>query len=516
MPKKLSLTLAGADQLITQYKRKLWGTTPAEIAFLDQIQNRIRGIHVFQRGWLKVGGLVADFYNGVSSDKPTQKQLIEEADETQKKSFGYLNICLDVLDKNIQTELETENLRQSYQKLLLDLLMCFQAVSAELQQLNGIKYSSKSVETYRGLSYLGGRYLPFFQTQDPLHGAVFNGEAIVDFEGYCSGYVEVWGNEIQKYGWMASLPRLDVEVFTQQHKKPDLFQFPAWKESFHSSTDFKKLVKRLLNRIDETKLYKLVLDSDIESDNAHAMGIRYIKSENESESTYELFDPNFGIVVFNDKQNFTTWLAHYLCDNNFSILTDNKVVKGHLSLDVIGNQPSSAKASIPILTAETSDKTKSPTFYARLIDTPSANKDLKDISFFERSLSYFPIGGNFGFFIGLAIALAILSFSVTPLTAGIAGIIFLTSIGIGVGIGLYLAKKDHPKRIQNSFFQEKRSPSPPVEERPRISTKTITMTKDGRYDLGFFSKSTQETTPTLKSDAKLRISNTRPARRMSI
>lgn len=516
MPKKLSLTLAGADQLITQYKRKLWGTTPAEIAFLDQIQNRIRAIHTAQRGWLKIG-LVADFYNEVKpkaeATAPTQTQLFREATETQQKSIKFLTLCVNDLVSDIEAELKTENLRQSYQKLLSDLLRCSQTVQDELKKLPELSFGNKSVEAYRGLSYLGGRYLPFFQTQDPLHGAVFNGEAIVDFEGYCSGYVEVWGNEIQKYGWMASLPRLDVEVFTQQHKKPDLFQFPAWKESFHSYTDFKKLVKRLLNRIDETKLYKLVLDSDIESDNAHAMGIRYIKSEN----AYELFDPNFGIVVFNDKQNFKTWLAHYLCDNNFSILTDNKVVKGHLSLDVIGNQPSSAKASIPILTAETSGKMHvSPTFYSRLIDTPSANKDLKDISFFERSLSYFPIGGNFGFFIGLAIALAILSFSVTPLTAGIAGIIFLTSIGIGVGIGLYLAKKDHPKRIQNSFFQEKRSPSPPVEERPRISTKTITMTKDGRYDLGFFSKSTQETTPTLKSDAKLRISNTLPARRMSI
>jgi|GEM_PF-5464631 len=445
---EISLSLAGAYSHIEQYRKKHWfrKIDANEDRFLTDLQNRIRAIQTAQTGWLKVG-LTYRYYNDIIP-YVIAGDISKEMIQAQIKMLGFTQITVRQLFKDTLREMIPPHTHETDFLILLDFLAnSFKQTWEEVETLNTFP-----VENYL-VTELEGAYFPFAQNRDPLRGRQLKDKEIKPSQGFCNGYVKAWGDEIAEKGYASFIPRLNNTVFHHQHH----LRFEDWKEMYFSAaainissqTDFRLATKKIIKQLKPQYTYKLILDPNSDDKITHATGIRLIpKSKPTDKTLYEFFDPNLGIVMFDDEEKFSTWLAYYLSYDCFSMLVNNDhIVKAQLFLHKLNKQPTVSKASVPPFIYIKPPRPRSKPLTFTLADTAQQNNiQLKDPSFLERYKFNLFLGGYTGFTAGFTIGFIILasaSFAVISITTlGIAAGVLAISIALGIGIAAYIAKKN--------------------------------------------------------------------------
>lgn len=412
---RASFTLASAKIEISDFISKSLAITDDEINFLENIRKRIDIVHNAYRDLI---------YNALYRQKNqsipfqpsiTQESIMNDAARQQTDMLGFTWATVKELLAST-TAAKNNSTHKSYKKLLNFVEECFTGVldNIKLNIVNNpIQTSNKNDKdtfTARLINYtngyigfynekyfyandnahvklinsMGGRYIPFGQHLDPLRGKELVRGVTAESEGLCAGYTKAWCDEIKKYGHAVKLPRLDDYVYYRQfqHTFNDKF-FSDWKKDFSSQTDFRILIDDMLNCMQPEKIYELVWDSDTGKPTTpkHATGIRLIPGQD----SVEFFDPNFGIVVFDHRMQFTSWLAHYLCLDNFNMLVDDNSVGGTLSLHALKNQPANAIPSIPPLQSKSENTEPEKNLRHTLAATAAINNiKLSDRGFLRR------------------------------------------------------------------------------------------------------------------------------------
>ena len=228
MTKENSLTLAGANQAIHRYLHGFrFREIPAEErAFLASIQEGIFNIYQVQRNW-KVRE-----HDGVI----TQQDLIEEAGDAQWETSQQIKIAVDELLERIKQQKNTAAAGR-YTDLLTNLENCINSVATTvnkdiaLMNVGGNYQLFTYHEDVALIESLGGRYVPFSQSLDPLRGT--------DPSGKCNGYTKVWCNEIQKNGLASLSPRLNDDVLKGQEDDTffDFLKNLFWLDTIDHLTD---------------------------------------------------------------------------------------------------------------------------------------------------------------------------------------------------------------------------------------------------------------------------------------
>src|SRR6476646_7114271 len=98
----------------------------------------------------------------------------------------------------------------------------------------------------------------------------------------------------------------------------------------------------MLDIIQENRIYSLSLLD-------HVMGLRRIMGT----TIWELFEPNFGIVLFPNKKAFAEWLCGFLCyfyfeKNNIRLrkIGDNKPNANNIYADIMASKKENIEPSI--------------------------------------------------------------------------------------------------------------------------------------------------------------------------
>jgi hypothetical protein len=183
------------------------------------------------------------------------------------------------------------------------------------------------------INQLGGRYFPFHQGLDPLSGSVLTEEKISEFSGACYGYVKEWATNLKQSGSSPSTPILSHSTFAHQNKQN--IKSIAIKQCA-LNVNFREVIDTFFKKMNRQNIYGISILQHYHD--GHQMGLRYtapLPPSNKNE--IEFFDPNLGIVIFNDESAAKIWLAAYLCDTYGA---------GRYTLDDFGTQKPNALPTI--------------------------------------------------------------------------------------------------------------------------------------------------------------------------
>ena len=351
------LTLAKINKLIDQYINKSASSNDQRKKFLSILQNRIQAIYTALKGWPKFG--LID--NAITSNTLfTQTALINETNTMQEKMIGFLWLNVTHLNKDVAQEKKNET-QLEYHQLLVKIERCLQATINHLSKHVRIKKSNISLdneidyiinengekffnELYM-LELFDARYMPFYQSTDPVRGQV---EIIPgmyqETQGHCLGYVKSWCKTISKQGFFSHRLLLDPEVYALHKAQHSTFTTPVCAKYYRSTTDFRELINEMLPFIKPDKTYEFIFPyTNHLGYIQHDIGIRFIATTQE----YEICDPNIGIIVFNNKKNFIDCFAFILVKVYFDILTKCKPLDCQIHLYENGAQPAHTQPSIP-------------------------------------------------------------------------------------------------------------------------------------------------------------------------
>ena len=239
-----------------------------------------------------------DLYNEI------QHNLNQLDDQSQ------LNVTLQTLSHKLTkmfayyllTNIE-ENLNQadgSYKWFLNALWVSIRGLNSHLetQEKDYQFFSESENDVAKLVKELNGHYFPFNQDLDPFNGR---------YEGACHGYVNQWYKDILKNRNTFKLPRLNSKVWFWQETQESPF-FKSTK-AYGRRADLQNLITFIINKLSPEKIFYLgfIFESN---DGGHAMGMRLLgRNGNDG---IELFDPNFGIVMFQNQGAFKNWLAQHL------------------------------------------------------------------------------------------------------------------------------------------------------------------------------------------------------------
>lgn len=367
MPRNLSLTLAGANKELSAYLKSFF-VKANEKTFLTRLQNQIRAIHTAQSGWLKVGLLAdaraaeKDLMKTYKKETLTQQALIEEAAKAYQNMLGFTQTMLSALFSTVEIELKKNKQRLAYAKTLSDIHACLIALQEDAKKYSQDekikreerKFFSLDNPRVQQIHHSGGRFLPFCQIYDPLKGSFRRGIKDVGFQGVCAGHVKDWGEQIKKQGRVTQTFSLNSQTYHYQEKsiasynRTKIFRY-------NLQSDFNALIRDILKNVSEKNSYDLSITFH-NGGVSHALGIRRLPGH----QGFELFDPDFGVVVFDKEDIFQSWLANYLCEYCAMIGVQCRgPIAGHFTLSTINAQPKDSLPSIPHL-AEQHPKKKRP------------------------------------------------------------------------------------------------------------------------------------------------------------
>lgn len=359
-----------------------------QLLFLNNLRNRVTAIEATQKSWLNIGGLVSEEKNGLHKDKITQKALLDEAKQTHIRTLGFTLTTVQKLyddiremigkiketlkisafdlaklkidwkkikEKNAEKEMEVD-----YLAFLWELQVYFEAILEPIKKRTMMvttlakptpsleikedeeKFFSSSNALFTLIEALGGRYIPFSQGLDPLAGTLLIDGKPAQFKGHCIGHVKSWAQTIKKLKAHVS-PGSDHDVVTMQASF-------TWKDipkedhklKYSGTTNFQVAVNELFIKINPHNIYWLNVTTDEKLLESHAIGVHCFPGTKE----VEIFDPNHGIMVFNDHQAAKVFLAIFLCQK-YGVETG-----GEVCLYNLGEKPKEAKPSIPPLRVE--------------------------------------------------------------------------------------------------------------------------------------------------------------------
>ncbi len=358
-------TLADAQILIEQFLAHK-KTSATEKIFLQNIAERINALQEVNHHWLKFG-LIEEYELG-TGPQPKQAELLREAKTAYKKKLAFVWLVATKLLSDLQQELKQipdSHYKRLLQKTITITAIIIKNINPELiisksayydrelktdltiNKVNEIhlnenhrRFYSKTNANAAFIQALGGRYLPFKQSYDPLFGKS---------EGECFGYVADWVKQIERYGRYKFSPGLTKEIRTfQEHQltyRLNKFRPISFIEFFFEDKvvnyedTFTAAVDKIVARLDPYRLYELSATFyGIRS--GHAMAIRKFPNS----QAIEFFDSNVGIVVFDEEDAFKRWLSSYLCTYSGYLKAG-----GTFGLQTIGTQKDNATPSIPAL-----------------------------------------------------------------------------------------------------------------------------------------------------------------------
>lgn len=198
------------------------------------------------------------------------------------------------------------------------------------------RFFSENVFSYT-IHLMGGRYYPFSQSLDSLFD--------VDGTGFCYGHVLIWHDLIKQKGHFNALPHVDRNTFAYQKCLQFTNHKIKWTYKVTKHTPSFPIVKDLLRIMRDDRVYMLYTRNSV--DDGHAMGIRRIPNS----TSIEFYDPNYGIVVFDDPFLFENWFRGFIC--KYTIYEEQPAsmdICSTLILEDYGPQPKNAKPSIPNIT----------------------------------------------------------------------------------------------------------------------------------------------------------------------
>jgi hypothetical protein len=342
-------SLAHASLEIKKYKNSLLSSLllkASQKTYLQELQNRIGAIFSTQRGWLK--------YTYINSDEHplTRQTLLDIMHKTQEQTLGFTWITTNALLRDIKIEIQKQSSNSLYKQILRKIELCITDTLKHISHDIVVESNNspfivlvKKEETFFSLNTdqteiqeLGGRYIPFQQSYDPLYGK--------KNRGACAGYTLQWADEIIQNGFVASLPRLDERALKAQNSQfmehwrhsslEGLITNFLKSEQYCFSTDFRLVVDKIMAQMKPDHVYNLAVYFFTRT--AHSMGIRQIPGS----ETIEFFDSNLGIVVFDNTVTFKKWLAAHLA-SYYHLMS----LGGLVTLYDLGKQPLDARPSIP-------------------------------------------------------------------------------------------------------------------------------------------------------------------------
>lgn len=338
-------------------KRNWDSFSTQEKFFLEKVIQRIDVIIHIQKGWIKGGGTIARYRakehkkqhikpgkEEESESAPTQKDLYDEASNVYKQTLNFTGTTLITLVTEIVQELNTAKAKKQNKnyinildKINKELNVHIRGTSKMLEKMSGISMKSLFPSHLGLLTFFNGRILPLSQSLDPTSlekGAV---------EGHCSGFVFAWAKEIAREGRFSNLLRFDQEAADEIGRQTS-FSLETTAHFYpDEETNYYNISHELISRLNTNNTYALNIVAIRPKLEAHIMGLRRIPNS----STIEIFDPNFGVIVFEHKEEAAAFLATHLSfySDTMSVLTD-------INLNIYFSQPSTAVASIPKLSQE--------------------------------------------------------------------------------------------------------------------------------------------------------------------
>lgn len=251
----------------------------------------------------------------------TQSALNKLAETAKKNTYNftgnYTRLALLKIRK-IQENVSEDKDPEDYRNLLTYVEDCIQATLSQLIEKPLSKYTYISgiinlpYSIYRQAVALGGTYFPFSQSEDPLRGKIripTSQENLPPYvyemdKGNCYGLVRAWGKTIQEKGKFHYLQRRLAFSIEEQ----DNVQYVENIIKITQMNDGPQLFSNILEqtRLLNTKsIYEFRLD--FKGVAGHATGIR--KTLN---GEIEFNDPNYGIFVFRNAEQFAGWFVYYV------------------------------------------------------------------------------------------------------------------------------------------------------------------------------------------------------------
>lgn len=200
-----------------------------------------------------------------------------------------------------------------------------------------------SIPTYKDIydlcSLLGGRYKPFNQSNDPLHGKK---HPIEKSYGFCHGHFKLWAKEIFTKGKYSSHQRVIQEVLNDQMDQAQGSEIAKYSFSNRKLTDITECLNKIFKDIRPDFIYgiqKCFSDQPITfRSSAHITGIRMTPFNKQ----IEFFDANMGLFCFLNLSTFKIWFSFLLTNMYFER-------NGFISVKEYGAQPEYAVPSLPYI-----------------------------------------------------------------------------------------------------------------------------------------------------------------------
>lgn len=425
MANSRNLNLAAASKLIHNYlKENRMGKE--DLAEFFDLQNRINTI-LKQSSWLKTGGYVANYYlnekvssqQDLASDakikselliqgleekkhakqpteekKLTQKMLVNESKTTYLASLNFTYKIIKQLRQDFYYLFRADEIFESkknknklqffkrHQVVLKEIAKCIDATydsimknreNKEADTLDFNKeeqalYSENPILMYANL--LDAYYIPASQKLDPLRGMTAREGKIISSEGICAGDVMAWAKEVSAKGMSTMLLRSDLKT-TQYQGEHQTERAIMSVGNLHTTkrysqiNEITQIIDELIMKLEVRHVYALNFDNR-DGTLGHMTGIRKIPNS----TLIEFVDPNIvSPIIFQNSEKFKLWFVHIFCNLYF-----NKE-GGKLDLFPLGEQPTSARASIPVIV--TTKPNTIPSFISEFFHDVSHNSQDK-------------------------------------------------------------------------------------------------------------------------------------------
>lgn len=317
-----------------------------------------------QQGSLVQGGfgLIADYYAELFNPekKPqtlTQQQLIDEAIKLDEGTRAFTIKILEGLVKDINKLLKL-SLPSHLSKKLNEIKPLIEAtlLNTEKQKQDGGLHQFTEGDPIISLAKsLNIAFIPYKQGLDPIKER--------KNEGHCYGHVMMWSKNVT----VKSIPSFRLFRANPESYKHQISQVKTSIKTtkFSKNKAIRSAIQEMIPFISSNNVYELCVGfKEIDGGplKYHSIGIRRCQ-----DGRYELFEPNFGIFVFEN----ILQLEKLLCSLMHHYTKDALIKHGEFTLREIAKQPAKAVASIPTLEFESKLREKKFIILKRhLIDEP--------------------------------------------------------------------------------------------------------------------------------------------------
>jgi len=335
---------ASLQNYIEEKNSCFYEITPELQASVCLLSNQLKTLFA-QQGWLRQGGLIADYYAQKRVQKISQSALINEAFTHDIKTRKFTILILQRTIKDIvallrqpSLPLHLENLLKKIHRYIINTLL-----QAKTQGNLSLLFKLPIPYLARVLNIA---YIPSAQFLDPISETLN--------PGHCYGHVKIWHMNIlssQKQPPLPVLFRVTPESYYHQNFQPrghlERIAF------FSKSETLRCAVQNIISAVSTQYIYEFNFPT-VEKIHQplvyHSTGIRKF-----SDGKYELFDSNWGLFVFENEfqlEKFLVVLLRDYLENNIGKQEDS------LKLFRLSFHDPHCSPSIPELTFDFSGKYK--------------------------------------------------------------------------------------------------------------------------------------------------------------